>query len=265
MYPEFGIKRESFNELIISQINMKESKVGSTFHFHSLVEIMQVKRGKIEALVGERREVLSEGEIAIALSYEPHSFHGVVDSLADFLFIPTFLCEDFIKMTQNKRVSAPFIRDKKTAEKISRAISELHRKEINKIEIKGYIYVILGAIFEKLEFDSGAENIDTSLNSKLLSYINENYKSNINLQRIAVALGYNPSYISKHFRSCFGISINRYITTVRLKNAVMLIHSREGSVTDAALESGFPSLRTFYRAFEAEFKCSPREYLKREC
>ena len=117
-------------------------------------------------------------------------------------------------------------------------------------------------MLSSLKLDEAAENIDTSLNSKLLAYINKNYKNNINLSTVSSALGYNSGYVSKHFRACFGISVSRYITTVRLKNAVMLMNKSEGSVTDAALESGFPSLRTFYRAFEYEFKCSPKEYLK---
>jgi AraC-like DNA-binding protein len=40
-----------------------------------------------------------------------------------------------------------------------------------------------------------------------------------------------------------------------------LTAARSPTVTAAALESGFQSLRSFYRAFQAEFGCTPREYL----
>ena len=37
--------------------------------------------------------------------------------------------------------------------------------------------------------------------------------------------------------------------------------NEDKSITECAFESGFQSLRTFYRAFEAEFGCSPRTFL----
>ena len=64
------------------------------------------------------------------------------------------------------------------------------------------------------------------------------------------------------FRSAFGIGIGRYISTVRLKNALLLLEDKCSSVTEIALECGFGSIRTFYRAFEREFGCSPSEYIK---
>ncbi|MBQ7089957.1 MAG: helix-turn-helix transcriptional regulator, partial [Clostridia bacterium] len=36
----------------------------------------------------------------------------------------------------------------------------------------------------------------------------------------------------------------------------------QNSIMDCAFESGFSSVRTFYRAFAAEFGCSPKEYRK---
>jgi AraC-like DNA-binding protein len=42
----------------------------------------------------------------------------------------------------------------------------------------------------------------------------------------------------------------------------MLMREKRMSITDCAMESGFGSLRTFYRVFEEEFGCSPHEYLK---
>ena len=47
---------------------------------------------------------------------------------------------------------------------------------------------------------------------------------------------------------------------VRLKNALMLMHEGKHTLTYCALESGFNSVRTFYRAFSEEFDCTPKEY-----
>ena len=125
----------------------------------------------------------------------------------------------------------------------------------------GYIYVILGILTEHIELESTREPIDTQLSAQLLFYINENYKNNITLSTLSSHLGYNPSYLSRYFKSCFNIGINQYITAVRLKNAIMLLRENKYNVTYCALESGFNSTRTFYRAFFNEFHCSPIAYL----
>ena len=69
--------------------------------------------------------------------------------------------------------------------------------------------------------------------------------------------------ISKFFKAKFNVTLVRYLTVIRLKNAVMLLHENKNSVTYCALESGFSSMRTFYRAFSEEFSCSPKEYFSR--
>jgi AraC-like DNA-binding protein len=39
------------------------------------------------------------------------------------------------------------------------------------------------------------------------------------------------------------------------------MNEQKHSITHCAMESGFNSMRTFYRAFREEFGCSPGDYL----
>ena len=80
---------------------------------------------------------------------------------------------------------------------------------------------------------------------------------------MATEFGYSKSYLSRFFKSSFGIGINRYISTIRLKNAIELMHEKKHSITYCALESGFGSMRTFYRDFLTEFGVSPKEYIQK--
>jgi AraC-like DNA-binding protein len=50
---------------------------------------------------------------------------------------------------------------------------------------------------------------------------------------------------------------------LRLRESILLLQSGKRTVTEAAIESGFGSMRSFYRAFYTEFSCSPKEYLSR--
>ena len=123
---------------------------------------------------------------------------------------------------------------------------------------------ILGLIAKNVVFAENETGVTDDLISKILLYIHGNYTDNISLSSIAPRFGYNGSYISQLFKSCFNIGIARYINTLRLKNAVSLMQQRKYSTTYCAIESGFSSLRTFYRVFSSEFGCSPKVYLKQE-
>jgi AraC-like DNA-binding protein len=148
-------------------------------------------------------------------------------------------------------------------QRILENFNELRKCGDNPIKQKGYVYVILGIIMENIGFEAADRAIDTNLSSQILFYINENYKNDISLDTIAAEFGYNPSYISRYFKSCFNSGISQYITMIRLKQAVMLMQDEKKSITYCALESGFNSMRSFYRAFANEFHCTPKEYIEK--
>ena len=104
---------------------------------------------------------------------------------------------------------------------------------------------------------------EDDLAGRILMYIEENFVSGCSPSDIAKHFGYTQSYISRYFKSCFGINLSEYVTLVRLKRAAALLQSGKHSITYAALESGFNSMRTFYRAFSNEFGCTPKEYIEK--
>jgi AraC-like DNA-binding protein len=109
-------------------------------------------------------------------------------------------------------------------------------------------------------FEKITEPSNPTLSSKILTYINENFKSGITPADISAHFGYSQSYISRYFKSCFNTTLVKYLTIIKLKNALLLMHEKKYSHTYCALESGFSSMRTFYRSFYNEFGCSPKEY-----
>lgn len=126
----------------------------------------------------------------------------------------------------------------------------------------GYVHLILGLILKNLFFEEKQFFSDTDLAHKILLYIHNNFASTITLSSVASHFGYNSSYISQFFKTTFNIGIKRYINIVRLNNAISLLKENKYPITYCAFESGFNSLRTFYRAYNSEFKCTPQEYIK---
>ncbi|MBE6702423.1 MAG: helix-turn-helix transcriptional regulator [Ruminococcaceae bacterium] len=259
MQATFHIKRERICHFHIENYQRLN---GDSFHFHSHIELLLVRGGEAEVWINDERATVCQNELAVVLGYEAHHFRSVREGEYTILFIPAFLCPDFVDAVRNKKAYRPVIRDKNAMMRICEAVRMLSEGALNAVERTGYIHVILGTVLRQIELGALGKPQDTDLPAKLLFYINEHYKENISTATVARALGYSQNYISKCFRACFQIGINRYINTMRLKNAVTLLREKKTSITDCALESGFASLRTFYRAFAEEFGCAPRDYLK---
>lgn len=255
----FGINRERDDKLFYKEYSNDKG----VFQFHSQIELYFVDEGEMEVIINSHRRVLKKGEMSVALSYDAHAYKTPVSSRSSIFIIPTYLCEEFIKATKDKRVTNPFICDPEAVKKIKECIYEIQKAGVNDIMLTGYIYVILGIIMEHISFEAKDTPMDSQLSNKLLFYINETFKGDITLASIAEALGYNQSYLSRYFKSCFQIGINEYITMLRLKNAIMLMHENKYNITYCAMESGFNSMRTFYRVFYHEFQCTPKEYLEK--
>ena len=260
MYAEFGLKRESNDDLFYKE--WKNDK--GVFHFHSQIELYFVNEGEMEVTVGNRHKRLSAGEMSVALSFVPHGYLTPESSASGALIIPTRMCEEFVVETKSTMVTDPFITHKPTVEKIKKYAEELTRDGINKVERDGYIYVILGIIMDSLSFEKAKEPLDSALSSRILFYINENFSSELTLKSLAFHFGYSESYISRYFKARFNVTFNKYLTLIRLKNALVLMNEGKNSITYAAIESGFSSMRSFYRAFSAEFGCSPGEYMRKK-
>lgn len=254
----FGLTREQHNRLYFNEY----TNDSGILHFHSPIELYFVDGGEMEIFVNDKRRILCEGEMSVALSFDAHAYATLGSSRSSVLIIPSYMCEEFSQAVSHKRAVSPFICDKEVVKSIKDCFAKIKESADNPIKMRGYIYVILGIIMEHIGLESVDEPLDSKLSSRLLFYINENYKNDISLTTVSQAFGYTPEHLSRYFKACFKIGINRYITMVRLKNALELMHEGRHTVLFCAMESGFNSVRTFYRVFSEEFHCSPSEYLK---
>lgn len=259
MQAKFNIDRERHNKLFYKEYTCDACVI----QFHSHIELYFVDEGEMDFVVNNHHRVLKAGEMSVALSYDTHAYRTPEFSRSSVFIIPIYMCESFVNATKHKKTSCPFITDKQTVKRIKSYISELKEEGVNEIMQLGYIHIILGLIMNNVFFESSDRPVDAELSSRLLFYINENFKNDLSLSTVAAEFGYNKSYISRYFKSCFNIGFNQYLAAIRLKNALLLMNEKKHSFTHCALESGFTSMRTFYRIFENEFHCSPKEYLSK--
>ncbi len=258
MQAKFGIERERQNRLFYQSYTNDKG----TFHFHSQIELYFVDEGEMEVIVNDQQRTLSQGQMSVALSYDAHAYRTPHASRSSVLIIPPYLCEEFVNAMRRKRITTPFITDEQVVNRIRTYYDEIAAGKHNEITVLGYLYVILGTVMEHVDMETAVDAVEPELSSQLLWHINDHYQEELSLSSLSAAFGYSPCYLSRYFKSCFHIGINEYLTMIRLKNAIMLMHEQKHSITYCALESGFSSMRTFYRCFREEFGCSPKEYCK---
>ena len=260
MHIHFDIERERSNELY-KEITNDNIDGQCHFNFHSQIELYFVEEGQIDACINSERRVLKKDQMAVALSYDAHLFRSIGNSRSSILVIPPDICGEFMSAVQQKQIQNPFICDEKTVKQIKFFVDAIKSDNTNELKLRGYLYIVLGIVLENIFLKSTEFSVDTELSSKLLFYLNQQFRNEITLNDLSRTFGYSSSYLSRYFKDRFGIGLNQYVNILRLRNALLLMQEGKNSHTYCALESGFTSMRTFYRVFKQEFGCAPRDYL----
>ena len=259
MEANFLLKRELVKELAYGRDGFPNFPV----HFHSHIEIYLIRSGAVEVLINDQRKVLRGGEISVALSYDAHGYRTVEQGEALYLIIPTTYCSELLPFLTNTRTHMPFIDDPATYQTVLDAMEKIC-DGTDEISRRGYVYIVLGAILNQLPIDEQQNAPTHGFSSEILIYISQHFREELTLAMVARVFGYHPSYLSRIFRQKFGISFGKYLTMLRLREAVLLLRTEKMNVTECAMESGFGSMRNFYRAFREEFGCTPKEYFDTE-
>lgn len=99
--------------------------------------------------------------------------------------------------------------------------------------------------------------------NKILTYIEENLDANFSLETIAAMTFYSPFHLHRIFKAITNETLNAYITRKRIeKAAIQLIHKKELTIAEIALQNGFNSNASFTRTFGKLYGKSPTDFRK---
>lgn len=91
----------------------------------------------------------------------------------------------------------------------------------------------------------------------LKNYISEHFKEDLTLNNLAGKFGFNPSYLSRKFKSTYGIGINEYLTEVRIKRAKEILEATDIKIYEIAKMVGYQDEKYFSRVFSLKTGKSP--------
>jgi YesN/AraC family two-component response regulator len=96
-----------------------------------------------------------------------------------------------------------------------------------------------------------------------LEYIEKNYSEQISMSQAAEAIGLNPSYFSKMFSECAGISFLKFLTRYRMEKAIVMMKEGSEKIYEIAEKVGYTDYRVFSRNFREYCGVSPTDYRNR--
>ena len=231
-------------------------------HYHSKIEICYALTDGIEFMLNREIVKMKKDSLIIADSFDVHSTLGKGEYLT--LIVPDVYFESYKQLKGTRTLSRKYFTDKDEVSKLYFIVQEIFKQNsadnTNYIQLEGLVKYLLGTIISFSGFTE--EKLPTSYDTlkEVLIFINNNYRQELTLDKISSALGLNKHYVSHLMSKALDSSFNDYVNGLRVDYFANNIDSTE-NISKVALDSGFQSLATFYRAFDKIYGCSPKKFI----
>ena len=113
-----------------------------------------------------------------------------------------------------------------------------------------------------LTLSGAVEAKKPSIGARAKKYISENYSRKILIKDICEHLGCSKSTLINTFSAEYGITVNAFITALRLDEAAKLAQATDMSIFEIASATGFSDQAYFSRVFSSRYGISPGKYKK---
>lgn len=130
----------------------------------------------------------------------------------------------------------------------------------SRAEIEEFSFKLLKSTVNRMSADS--EGSSASVIEKLIQYVNEHFSENISLQSAADSVFFSPVYCSRFFKKQTGENFTDYLLRIRMENAVKCLGENK-KINDISRECGYSNANYFTRIFKEYYKCTPREYVRK--
>ena len=228
-------------------------------HTHEDAELIYVTAGGGQAVCNGERYTLAAGDFFLAAPNRVHYYHGFDGGDYIVLVIkPARLHSYGRRLVEAPPRQAVFsAAESETARLFAEALTEYEQYGDSET-VSGYLTALFGRLLRSCPAEPPAAPQDWL--SAVLNYCGRHYREPLTVETVAAALYISRSQLSHSFRRRVGLSFPQYINALRLAEAATRLRESDLPVTEIALEVGFPSLRTFDRAFLSRYGVTPRVY-----
>ena len=135
---------------------------------------------------------------------------------------------------------------------------DIYCKLLELLSLIGKNYVSNNRTEDVSDYARGDEYFEKFI--EICDYIQEHCSEDLTLDDIADRSGFSKFYFSRRFKQFTNVSFYKYVNQKRIAKAETFLTDPRNSVTDVALNCGFPSLSSFIRMFKIIKGCTPTEF-----
>ncbi len=217
---------------------------------------------------GNESVLVKRGDILLYNCGELHVTQSVADEGVDYFSIGiTNLRKNGMPADYLRKEEEPFLIHGGESFPVIEGYCEqlyflLSRK--NKDSFNDLTVQLLGAslivFLDQLEKDGSYKNKQELKALGIKAWLDKNYKRNVTLALVASELGYSETFISHEFKKRYGIAPMKYVTSLRISQAQLLLHQTNLKVNEVARKVGYTNSNYFITLFSREVGTTPEKY-----
>ncbi len=249
-----------------------EEHIGCNFfitqHFHKVYEIYALEKGEVEYFIKDTVYTVHEGDIVII---PPNTLHKTVSPQHHKRRrILLYLDMEYLQEFDRKEFDFLDAVSVYTPEGRSRARSTLSAlwKEYQNAESETLLKAMLCEflLLLKKERETKLEVLEkhtaSGAISNIITYMNENFNSDLTLTQVANHFYMHSTYLSRLFKENTGLTFSEYIRKFRIQKSLEKLENSRENITEIAFSVGFNSTNHFCKTFKAIMGTSPLKYRK---
>ncbi len=235
-------------------------------HMHNEFEAIYIFDGQQNIMINETEHTLHKGDCAVIFPNTHHSYTRLYDvpknnTSADYamIFMPPDALYNMFPDVRGLHPENCVLRNENLNENVPLAFNKIFEESNINTQI-GWAYIIFSHTVPILAESCTSADVNLDLVTRLLSYIALNFRKSLTLDMLSDELGINKYYISRIFSQKIKVSFRTYIGMLRSNYAASMLKTTDAAMEHIGRESGFESLRSFYRVFRDTYGVSPSEY-----
>lgn len=131
------------------------------------------------------------------------------------------------------------------------------------LALKGILLICFQRLYRECFSVLPASNIKISSQIEIqqtISYINNHFADDINIEKLSSMAGYSVSHYEHCFKALIGKTPFEYINHIRIINSAKLLKNTNMKIIDIAAECGFDNISYFNRVFKKIMGIAPKGY-----
>lgn len=267
LYESFN---DSFDQLPVKlyKHNLSGKLIWAPLHWHRSIELLITFEGRLGLNVSSDNFDFTEDDWVIVNSSELHSsrflnpsdhFRGI-SILVSLPFVETWLGKKlFFYNPHLPRITASI---KEIAEDLYHCEETDPYYDLYLMSQVCNLFLLIGkhCIRKEVTYTIPFSK-EQAKASRFLDYIEEHFREELTLNQIAEYFQYSPSYFSRFFKETVGVNYYAYLNFVRVSHATNQLLNEHTTLTECALNNGFPNTKSFITMFKKQYGCTPGKFI----